>query len=254
MGLLNYRGIDYQIYLDELTDENRINFVFEKQNIEFTQDIIDFIENKWKENLLKDPNVYNGKLFNILNAENTKDGINIHYDIIDYKLSLATRDKRYTGNYVTYHLAVGGMILTKDNKLLIGSDLSFRNNLQFWKFPGGYFEANKDKGIYDCLIREYEEEIGKFELYDGKVLIIAKDLTKKFAIITYFSKCKQTSREILEYNQQNKQSIADNKEMQAIKFIDFDRKKITDLLDCELIALSSSVKISLYSILKSDLL
>jgi 8-oxo-dGTP pyrophosphatase MutT (NUDIX family) len=250
MKLISYKGNDYQIYLDELVDENKINLVPRSFDIKFNQNVIDFIEERWKENILKNPNSYNGKLFNVLDIEFTADGINIYYNTIDYKLSLATRDKRYTGDYITYHLAVGGMILTKDNKLLIGSDLSFRDNLQFWKFPGGIFEVDKDKTIYDCLERECEEEIGKFKLYDSKILVIAKDLTKKFTIVTYFSKCEQTSEEILEYNQKNKQSIPDNKEMQVIKFIDFDRDKILEILDCRLISLSSSVKISLYSILQ----
>ena len=72
------------------------------------------------------------------------------YDIIDYKTSIATKKeeyKQFSNKYISNHLCIAGILKTSDNKLLIGSDLRFRNNLQSWKFPGGFFDGEKDKTI-----------------------------------------------------------------------------------------------------------
>ncbi len=246
---LRDRDIIYYEYFSGALPPDNINFICQKQNHNFDKETLKFIEDNWQKEIIKNHGVYNGKLYDILDIIVDKDNIiNIVYDIIDYKTSIATKKKEYkelNNNYFSNHLSVVGILKTSDNKILIGSDLSFKNNLQSWKFPGGFFDAEKDKTIIDCLIRECGEEIGNYNFLTSNIISVSKNIKHNFTIIVCLCNLKETSEELLKCNEKNKDKIIDNHEMQIIKFIDFKKEKIQEILNCELVSLSPSTIIGL---------
>ena len=249
-------NLNYNQYFQHFSGnlpQNNINFIYHQQNHNFDIETLKFIEDNWQKEVIRNPGVYNGKLYDILDIIVNKDNtINISYDIIDYKTSIATKKKEYkelNNDYFSNHLSVAGILKTSDNKILIGSDLTLKNNLQSWKFPGGFFDGEKDKTIMDCLTRECEEEIGKYTFLNSNVINISKNVKHNFTSIICLSNLKETSEQILKYNEKNKNKIVDNHEMQIIKFIDFKKEKIQEILNCELISLSPTAALGLSEII-----
>jgi len=235
-------------YFSGNMDEDSISFIFRGCKYNFSREVLNFIDSNWDSVLLNNPRCYNGKLYNILDIVVGDNRIDVIYDMVDYKTVLATRNdeyKKFNNSFQTNHLSVAGILKTSDNKILIGSDLSFKNGLQSWKFPGGFFDAEKDKSILNCLYRECEEEIGSYTFMDIKIINISKNLSHNFTAIICLAALKETSADILEYNIKNKNAIIDNYEMQTIKFIEFNKHKIQELLDCELISLSPTTLLGL---------
>ncbi len=251
---INLKNNKYLQYFSGTLPPDNIDFIYYQQNHNFDRETLKFIEDNWQKEIIKNPGVYNGKLYDILDIIVDKDNttINIVYDIIDYKTSIATKKKEYkelNNNYFSNHLSVVGILETSDNKIIIGSDLSFKNNLQSWKFPGGFFDAEKDKTIMDCLIRECGEEIGKYTFLNSNIINISKNIKHNCTVVICLCNLKETNEQIFEYNEKNKDKIIDNHEMQVIKFIDFKKEKIEEMLNCELVSLSPSTIIGLNSIL-----
>ncbi len=246
---IDLKNNQYLQYFSGTLLPDSINFIYQKQNHNFDDETLKFIENNWRKEIAKNPKIYNGKLYDIIDIIVDKDNkIDIIYDIIDYKTSIATKKeeyKQFSNKYISNHLCIAGILKTSDNKLLIGSDLRFKNNLQSWKFPGGFFDGEKDKTIIDCLKRECMEEIGKYTFLNSSIINISKNIKHNFTSIICLSDLKETSEQILEYNEKNKDKIVDNYEMQIIKLIDFKKEKIQEILECEFISLSPTAILGL---------
>jgi len=249
MRLYNYKDNSYQIYFEGIIEEKNINFLEKKQKKILSQAALSFIEKKWQEAVKKDPTIYNGTLLDVLSVESRGDLIEIANDYTDYKISLVTRSSDYSpfikeGNYSSNHLSIAPLIKTQDNKIIIGSDLTFKNKLQSWRLPGGYFDPAVDKTILDCIQRELSEELGAYTVANNKIIGISKNLNHNFTLMTCLIDCPKTSDEIIAINNNSKEILKDYEEMQIIKFIDFDKEKIQELLSHDLISLSPSTTIS----------
>ena len=246
---INLNHHQYLQYFSGKLPLDSISFIFKHINHSFNRETLKFIEDNWQNEVIKNPNIYNGKLYDIVDINVNKDNtINIFYDIIDYKTSIATKKKEYkelNNSYFSNHLSIAGILKTADNKILIGSDLTFKNNLQSWKFPGGYFDAEKDKTIMDCLIRECKEEIGNYTFLNSNIINISKNIKHNFTSIICLCNLEETSKELIKYNAENKANIIDSDEMQIIRFIDFKKEKIKKVLNCELISLSPTTVLGL---------
>ncbi len=250
MKLYNHKDNNYHLYFNGCIEEKNINFIYKKQKKTLSQDALNFIEDKWKLAVEKNPNDYNGCLLDILSVNKQKENLVLLCDYTDYKNTIGTRNKGYAkfrdeGQYSSNHLSISPLIKTKDDKILIGSDLSFRNKLQSWKFPGGYFDPSIDKTISDCVERELKEELGFLPITNNKIIGISKNLNHNFALITCLIDCNKTSDEIIVINDNSKNELEDHEEMQTIKFIDYNKESIASLLHCNLISLSPSTIISL---------
>ncbi len=57
----------------------------------------------------------------------------------------------------TLHVVIG-IIIDKDQKLLVAQRLAHQEKGGLWEFPGGKVEANESS--YEALQREFKEEIG----------------------------------------------------------------------------------------------
>ena len=241
----------YDIYLDREISLENVVFLYKRTPFPLDADINDFIEKNWEKNKAKSPDIYNGKLYNLVDVVKDDGCFTFFYDVMDYKTLIATKEiefKKRCPDYKPVYLVVTGILKTSDNKILIGSDLRLKNNLQSWKFPGGFFDVEQDKTILDCLQRECQEEIGSFAFLDPKIINISKNLDHNFVAVICLVPIKETSDEVLAFNSKNKDKIIDSNEMQVIKFLDFESSSIADILNSNLISLSPTTLIGLKQI------
>lgn len=229
----------------------QIKFVYQKRGHRFSQKEIAFINQNWNTQKKSHPEIYNGRLYDITNIQVGKE-ITLYYDIFDYKTMLAAEENSFqkmAPDYRPVHLTVTGILKTKDNKILIGSDLTLKNQVLSWKFPGGFFDADKDKTIWDCLTRECREEVGSFTFLNTKVINIVKNNTYHLISVICLTEIQETSKEVADFNTKHKDEIPDHHELQILSFMDFNRQKIADALDCSLISFSPTTRVGLESLL-----
>jgi ADP-ribose pyrophosphatase YjhB (NUDIX family) len=249
LQVYNYKGNKYCLFFSGCIEEQNLELVYKKKPKVLSLDASDLIEAEWKKRTQENPNDYNGTLLDIISVECTKNAVKIFYDYTDYKMTVGTRSKNYlkfkdTGQYYTNHLSVAPLVRTKDNKIIIGSDLSFKNGLQSWKFPGGYFDPSVDKLLSDCAKRELKEEIGELSILNGKIISITQNLKHSFSFVTFLMDCKESSDQVLDIHQKSEKT-KNSDEMKVIKFIEFTNTGVSSVLDCEFISLSPSTALSL---------
>ena len=241
---------DIITYLNTPASLDQIKFVYQKREHSFSKKEVSFINQNWLKQKSNHPKIYNGRLYDITDIKIGKK-ITLYYDIIDYKTRIAAEQpafKKLCPLYQPVHLVAIAVLKTSDDKILIGSDLSFRNKLQFWKLTGGFFDADKDTTILDCLKRECQEEIGSFTFLNYKITNISKNTKSNFIAVSCLIDIQESSQEVTEFNTKHREEIPDYYEQNSFCFIDFKPKKIAEVLNCPFISLASSARVALESL------
>lgn len=246
-----YNNNLYNIHFKGSINCNEIKLIYSPKKKNISQEGFDFIEHCWKKAVEKNNNSYDGNLVELVNfKENT-----IYFDYTKYSYTLATRKPEWQttnkGDYKSNHLVCSIIIKTADNKFLITSDLQLTDNIQRWKFIGGFMEQ-EDKTIFDCVKREAEEET-KLSKYIDNYNILGIYDTGHSSCICGISEVSLTSDEIINYIRENKKNIKDSHETAIIKAIDFNSRNVQNLLDCPLVNFGSMTTLNLY-LLKQFLL
>ena len=237
-------------YLNTPASLDQIKLVYKKRNQLFSKKESLFIKQNWLKQKALHPKIYNGHLYDITNIK-IGEKITLYYDIIDYKTRLAAEQdafKKLCPSYQPVHLVAIAILKTSDNKILIGSDLTFKDKRQFWKLTGGFFDADKDKTILDCLKRECQEEIGSFTFLNYKVTNISKNTKSNFIAVNCLIDIQESSQEVAEFNAKHRKEIPDHYEQNTFCFVDFKPKKIAEILNCPFISLDSSARVALESL------
>ncbi len=232
------------------TDESRVKLIYRKTEKELSAEAEAFIEENWKSRLQKDSRIHNGKLIDFLGIRQEDERIEFLYSDTSFKLSCGTRHSGYSAflndNYHSNHVAIQAAIVTGDSKILIGSDLTYWNNLLSWKFPGGYFDLDKDLLFSDCAKREISEELGSLPITDFHISLIAKNIPKRFVTVGMTCCTKMSSNELMQVINAN--NPPDRYEMNQIQFIDMIPEKIQQFLDRKDLTTSPSATIFLKTI------
>lgn len=238
----------YKIYFQGNIDCNKIKLIHSPQKKDISQEGYDFIEQNWQKVVERSNNAYDGDLIELIDFKDDT----LYFDYTKYSYTLATKKPEWQtvnkGSYKSNHIACGIIIKTTDNKFLIASDLKFRENIQNWKFIGGFMEK-EDKTLFDCVKREAEEETG-LSKYITNYKIIGIYATGHSCGITGISEISLTSKEVIDYIQNNKENIKDSHETAIVKAINFDSKSIQNLLDCPLLNFGSMTIFNLYLLQK----
>jgi len=239
-----YNNNLYNIYFQGNVNCNEIKLVYSPQKKNISQEGLNFINENWQKISEKNCGAYDGDLIELIDFRNNT----IYFDYTKFSYTLATKKSEWKDKYKSNHIACGVIIKTTDNKFLITSDLTFRNNIQNWKFIGGFMEK-EDKTIFDCIKRESEEESG-LSKYITDYNIIGIYGTGHSCGICGISNVSLSSKEIINYIQENKENIKDSYETAIVRAIDFDTKNIQNLLDCPLLNFGSMTTLNLFLLKK----
>lgn len=217
------------VLYDDVLNLNNIIFKFNDENKFFSQEASVFVD----ENFIKKSNekTFNGIIYGLKNFELRNSKILFEYEKSEYKVYLATKNKDYKkyikdNNYFVIPLGVSGIIITKDNKIIVAGKTKFyeRN-----KFVGGFVATEDIKSeqinpFYN-MSRESKEEIGNLGLFNGIVIGIVLDNCCTF--ITQ-QNTNYTSNEVLEIYKKN--NPIDAYEMENMFFLDNSESSIKEMI------------------------
>jgi hypothetical protein len=103
------------------------------ENLPLTREMTEFINLHWIRAKKKWPGMFNGKLYHVLRKEIMENEILITTIDSNYKEYVGTRKpkfaKLFDHRYVVNPLSVGALVITSDNKLLLGK----RKNVDIWE-------------------------------------------------------------------------------------------------------------------------
>jgi 8-oxo-dGTP pyrophosphatase MutT (NUDIX family) len=153
-----------------------INICYVSRRIHQTRDAVKFIESKWSDFVNKTSIAFNGKLFRV-DGYNTVENnlIELNLSDTDYKEFVGTRDhefiRRFGRENAAIPLSVGAVIVTKDNKIVLGKrakDIDIGKSKI--SVAAGYLDPEKDivnsansdntLDIFSGIKREIYEETG----------------------------------------------------------------------------------------------
>ena len=129
--------------------------IFYNHNSRIIQSLerLEFIESKWREFTSNNPKTFNGRLFrvddyNILSSKNNL--IELQLGNTDYKEFIGTQDpefiNRFGKKYTANPLSTGTVLVTQDNKIILGKRSSSGTDTGKNKISviGGYLDPTKD--------------------------------------------------------------------------------------------------------------
>lgn len=210
------------------------DFYFEKEEKFFTKEAKEFIEKTWREEIEKNPNIANGKLFDIAKIELKNSKISIFYDETNYKDYLGTKKYEYrkyfeTGNYFSNHASSASIIFTKDNKIIIGE----KKIKDTFSLVGGMidFKDAEFKNPFEaCLEREIKEEIGNLNIKSKKFIGIFINTKTNHINILYHVFLNDTAKEIKNIHEYNLKNGLIDKEVDNLIIIENNKNSINDLI------------------------
>jgi hypothetical protein len=166
---------------------DNINIFYKSKRINQSNVAIQFIESKWRHFVANNPNSFNGTLFrvdgyNIQNNNNNNNLIELQLSDTDYKEFVGTRDcefvRRFGIQYTANPLSVGAVLVTKDNKIVLGKRAEDIVDVGKSKVSvvAGYLDPKQDMvnsdaadddnnniDIFSAVKREIYEETGIIE-------------------------------------------------------------------------------------------
>jgi 8-oxo-dGTP pyrophosphatase MutT (NUDIX family) len=154
---------------------NTIKALYKPRRINQTLDAIKFIESKWSDFVNNQSIAFNGRLFRVDRYIIENNRIEIHLSDTDYKEFVGTRDHDFIGRFgrenAANPLSVGAVIVTKDNKIVLGKraeDIDIGKSKI--SVAAGYLDPEKDMvnsansdntlDIFSGIKREIYEETG----------------------------------------------------------------------------------------------
>jgi 8-oxo-dGTP pyrophosphatase MutT (NUDIX family) len=165
-----------KFYLDN------INVFYKSGRISQSKDAIQFIESKWTQFVANNPNSFSGALVRVdsYNVQNNNNNlIELQLSDTDYKEFVGTRDcefvRRFGIQYTANPLSVGAVLVTKDNKIVLGKRAEHMVDVGKSKVSvvAGYLDPKQDMvnsptdnnniDIFSAVKREIYEETGIIE-------------------------------------------------------------------------------------------
>lgn len=168
----------------KLLPEN-IDCLYSHIRIPFTDNERSFIEREWKNEVKMKPAIFDGKLFHVKRQDSSQSGLIFDTCISSFKEWIGTRsngfNKLFGQHRVIKPLSVGSMIVTSDNKWIIGRRSKTYDFEGQFTLLAGYMDPDKDivnskPDPLFALMREIEEETGISRIQDiGRVACLGLD-------------------------------------------------------------------------------
>ena len=198
------------------------------KNIDGNQ--LDYINNYWKEITSVNPKALNGNLAKIESISSNE----IFVSFVDYKAFIATSKFDFYGNnsnIIANPLTVTPIIITKDNKLIVG----YRKNTKNLQFPGGmldFFKDGNEKQLYieKCAKREISEELCPINIFNYKYLGASISLKDIFSTLYVYCHTNCSFNDILQTRNKRKNEIVDFWEMPEIFAVDLNQNSLSEIL------------------------
>lgn len=191
----------------------------------------DYINNFWEKVTSVNPKAFNGSLAKVESVNSDE----VKVSFVDYKAFVSTSKFDFYGyntNIIANPLTVTPIIITKDNKLIVG----YRKNTKNLQFPGGmldFFKDGDDSQLYieKCAKREIEEELCPIDMYDYKYLGASISLKDIFSTLYVYCRTHSSFDNILQIRNTHKNDIIDFWEMPEIFAIDLTPNSLSETLN-----------------------
>lgn len=192
---------------------------------------VNYIDNFWKKIKSINPNAFNGNLAKVENIDSNE----IFVSFVDYKAFIATSKFDFYGNnsnIIANPLTVTPIIITKDNKLIVG----YRKNTKNLQFPGGmldFFKDGNEKQLYieKCAKREISEELCPINIFNYKYLGASISLKDIFSTLYVYCHTNCSFDDILQTRNKRKNEIVDFWEMPEIFAVDLNQNSLSEILN-----------------------
>ncbi len=151
---------------------DNIDILHSPDRIPFNSTERSYIGNEWNEELKKKPSIFDGKLFHVNRQEFILSHLIFHTCMSSFKEWISTKGNNFkklfcqnSQNKVIRPLSVGSMIVTSDNKWIIGRRKETYDFEGQYTLLSGYMDPDKDivnskPDPFFAIKREIEEETG----------------------------------------------------------------------------------------------
>jgi 8-oxo-dGTP pyrophosphatase MutT (NUDIX family) len=165
-----------QIHVEGILLPENIDCLYSLNRIEFRKNEKSFIEREWEKEVKRNPTTFDGKLFHVKRYSFSQSRLMLDTCKSSFKEWLGTKNSKFkeasSENKIIRPLSVGSMIVTADNKWVIGRRrLKTHGFERQYAVVGGYMDPDKDllnskPDPFFAVKREIEEETGIDKMWD----------------------------------------------------------------------------------------
>jgi hypothetical protein len=169
LGLDRLREQRTQIQVEGKLQSENIDCLYSPNRIRFSESERLLIEREWKKEVKKRPTIFDGRLFHLKRQDFNHARLVLDTCISSFKEWIGTKNngfkEAFGQNRTIKPLSVGSMIVTADNKWIIGRRLKNYGFKGRYAVLGGYMDPDKDivnskPDPFFAIKREIEEETG----------------------------------------------------------------------------------------------
>ena len=150
MDLDKIKSEKIQIVSESKLPLEDIDCLYSHIRIRFTDNERSYIKREWENEIKRKPATFDGKLFHVRRQDLTQSGIIFDTCLSSFKEWIGTKSKGFNKLFgqdkVIKPLSVGSMIVTSDNKWIIGRRINTYDLEGQYALPGGYVDPDKDIG------------------------------------------------------------------------------------------------------------
>jgi 8-oxo-dGTP pyrophosphatase MutT (NUDIX family) len=177
LGLDRLREERTQIHIEGILLPENIDCLYSPNRIEFRENEKSFIEREWEKEVKRDPKTFDGKLFHVKSHSFSQSGLVLDTCKSSFKEWLGTKNRSFkdvlgvSENRIIRPLSIGSMIVTADNKWVIGRRVKAHGFIGQYAVVGGYMDPDNDllnskPDPFFAVKREIEEETGIDKKWD----------------------------------------------------------------------------------------
>lgn len=170
--------IDFVRFVTEMSEKFRLErgkdlkVSYRAENLSFTDEMLNFINIRWMKAKRKWPGMFNGKLYHVSKKEVSKQ--EVFLDTIDsnYKEYVGTREPEFArlfgSSCMVRPLSVGALVVTADNKLLLGRRKFVDTWEGFYSSVAGYVQLPRSPRSPPEVIEALKQELFQEAAIDEK--------------------------------------------------------------------------------------
>jgi 8-oxo-dGTP pyrophosphatase MutT (NUDIX family) len=177
LGLDRLREERTQIRVEGILLPENIDCLYSPNRVEFRENEESFIEREWEKEVKRNPTTFDGKLFHVKSHSFSQSGLVLDTCKSSFKEWLGTKNRAFkevsgvSENRIIRPLSIGSMIVTADNKWVIGRRVKAHGFIGQYAVVGGYMDPDKDllnskPNPFFAVRREIEEETGIDKKWD----------------------------------------------------------------------------------------
>jgi 8-oxo-dGTP pyrophosphatase MutT (NUDIX family) len=186
-----------QIVAEGKLQLDNIDCSYSPVRISFNINEKSWISKVWKKQVKDTPSIFDGRLFHVKRQEYLFPQLRFDTCLSSFKEWVGTRSYTFKQLFgrdrIVKPLSVGSMVVTADNKWIIGRRYGTYDFEGQYTLPAGYMDPNKDlieskPDPYSALKREIEEETGINKKHDiGNIICLGLNGTEQpyLAFITH---------------------------------------------------------------------